>query len=75
MDEVSLFPIPVDLLNYLNESGDMNPEGYKQQQYRSFEDQVERIAQRLYYLKVSATVTLFIVSFIHENQIIFLLLG
>jgi hypothetical protein len=51
MDELSLFPVPVDLLELL-ESETSNPELYRIRAYEEIEARSTEVAKRLHYLQV-----------------------
>jgi hypothetical protein len=51
MDEQSLFPVPVDMLTFLDEV-DSNPEMYRCETCQRSDLKAKTIAERLYYLQV-----------------------
>jgi hypothetical protein len=52
MDELSLFPVPVELLELIESGTDNNPEIFRINSFDSIEERTAAAAKRLHYLQV-----------------------
>ncbi len=57
MNEIDMFPVPLELLAFMDNSYTMNPELYRQQAYQNTKSYVETIIRRVHYLKVTKIIT------------------